>query len=260
MLLTEKKFEDSIDKSIWVVANEQDLYFKQLFKILDLLGKSYAKKCYHLSYGYVSLTTGKMKSREGTVVDADDLLEEITRMAVEGAEKSLKTKETSKEESKKRARIIALSAIKFFLLKNDSKKDMVFDPKASVSLEGETGPYLQYSYARAKSILRKAKKEGIKYSHKDFGLLQEDKEKELISSISNFDASIERSLEELTLHHLAHNILEIAEKFNSFYHEVPVLKNDDQKVLNARLSLVEATSIILKKGLEIMDIVPLEEM
>jgi arginyl-tRNA synthetase len=259
LMLTQAKFEKfKLNKAIWVVANEQDLYFKQLFKIFEKLGRSWAKDCFHLSYGYVSLTSGKMKSREGTVVDADDLLTEIYNLAKTQVDARYTT--LKEEEKAKRAKAIALGAIKFYLLKNDAKKDMVFDPKESLSFEGETGPYLQYTYARAKSILRKAKNEGKKYTPKNFDLLKEEKEKELITELGNFDLSIKKSWEQLSLHPLAHHLLAVAEKFNSFYHDVQVLNSSSQELLNARLSLVEATTKILAKGFLVLDIIALEEM
>jgi arginyl-tRNA synthetase len=259
LMLTQEKFEKfKLDKAIWVVANEQDLYFKQLFKIFEKLGRNWATNCFHLSYGYVSLTSGKMKSREGTVVDADDLLKEISLIAKK--EVDARYNELDEEEKQRRANAIALGAIKFYLLKNDAKKDMVFDPKASISFDGETGPYLQYTYARAKSILRKAKNENKAPSKKNFDLLNEDKEKELVIALEKFNDSVKKSWEQLSLHPLAHNLLGIAEKFNSFYHEINVLKSESEELLKARLSLVQATTMILAKGFEILDIVALEEM
>jgi len=199
-----------------------------------------------------------MKSREGTVVDADDLIEEIKQLALAEIEKRYEN--LSEKEKNKRALAISLGAIKFFLLKNDAKKEILFDPKASLAFEGETGPYLQYAYARANSILRKAKAEKKKYKQKNFDLLKENKEKELIIELQKFSDAVAKSYEQLSLHPIAHSLLSIAEKFNSFYHEVNVLKSDSQELLNARLSLVEATMIVMKKGLSILDIVAIEEM
>jgi len=251
--LTQYKFDKfKIDKSIWVVANEQDFYFKQLFKIFEKLGRPWAKNCFHLSYGYVSLTTGKMKSREGTVVDADQLIDELRQLA--WREISERYPALDDAEKEKRASAISLSAIKFYFLKNDAKKDMTFDPKQSISFEGETGPYLQYTYARARSILRKAGK----YTKKDFELLTHDKEKELIVELAGFNNSMKKSFEQLSVHPIAHQLLKISEKFNSFYHDVPVLKGTNEK--EARLFLVEATTMILKKGFDLLDIEALEEM
>jgi len=260
--VTQEKFDSfKLDRSIWVVANEQDLYFKQLFAIFKKLGRKWADKCYHMSYGMVNLTTGKMKSREGTVVDADDLINEVKALALK--EIDSRYKELSQKEKEKRATAIALAAIKFYLLKNDAKKDMMFEPEKSISFEGETGPYIQYTYARAKSILRKAKNEKIdlkKLKKADFSLLSHEKEKELVVALGAFNGAAQKSWEELSLHPLCHNLLAIAEKFNSFYHEVPVLKAENKEEILARLALVEATTILLKTGLEILDIEAIEEM
>ncbi|MFA5358062.1 MAG: arginine--tRNA ligase [archaeon] len=255
--LTEEKFEKfELDESIWVVANEQDLYFRQLFKIFEKLERKWAKKCRHLSYGYVSLPSGRMKSREGTVVDADDLISEIKKLAEEEIES--RYKKISAKEKNKRAKAIALGAIKFYLLKNDAKKDMVFEPEKSISFEGETGPYIQYSYARAKSILRKAGKKKTRITKKDFALLAHEKEKELLIALSNFDDAVSRSILELSPHHLAHALLAVSEKFNSFYQHLSVLDGGKEK--NARIVLVEATAVVLKKGLGLLGIDALEEM
>ena len=257
--VTQNRFDKfNIDKCIWVVASEQDLYFKQLFAMFAKLGRKWASKCQHLSYGMVNLTTGKIKSREGTIVDADDMIEELKQLALVEIEKRYEN--LSEKEKEERALSISLGAIKFFLLKNDAKKTITFNPKESLSFDGETGPYLQYAYARANSILRKAKAEKKKHSRKNFELLTEAKEKELIIELANFTSSVAKSYEQLSVHPIAHSLLSIAEKFNSFYHEVNVLKSDSQELLNARLSLVEATMLVLAKGLSILDIVAIEEM
>ncbi|MBT4870211.1 MAG: arginine--tRNA ligase [Candidatus Diapherotrites archaeon] len=257
--VTQYRFDKfGIDRCFWVVANEQDLYFKQLFSMFDKLGRKWAKDCHHISYGMVNLTSGKMKSREGTVVDADDIITQVKDIALVEIKK--RYSDLDEKEIEKRALAIALSAIKFYLLKNAAKKEITFDPVESLSFEGETGPYLQYSFARAKSILRKANEEGKKYKRENFDLLTHDKEKELVIELGKFSSAVEKSFEQFSLHSIAHNLLGIAEKFNSFYHEVPVLKSDSKELLNARLSLVEATTIVIAKGLEILDIVAIEKM
>ncbi|MFA6065061.1 MAG: arginine--tRNA ligase [archaeon] len=262
LMLTQNKFDEfGLDKAIWVVANEQDLYFKQLFLIFEKLGRKWASQCYHLSYGYVSLPSGKMKSREGTVVDADDLLTEVKTLAIE--EITSRYPELGEKEKDKRAHLIALAGLKFLLLKNDAKKDMVFDKKQALAFDGETGPYVQYSFARAKSILRKAKAERIDTSNlskANFSLLQHEKEKLLIVELGKYSDSIKRSWEELSLHPLCHLLISISEKFNTFYHDVSVLKADNKEEVLARLALVEATTIVLKKGLELLDIEAIDEM
>ena len=260
--VTQEKFDSfKLDQAIWVVANEQDLYFRQLFAIFKKLGRPWASKCFHMSYGMVNLTTGKMKSREGTVVDADDLISEVKELALKEIEERYKN--LSAKEKEKRAAAIALGSIKFFLLKNDAKREMLFEPEKSIAFEGETGPYLQYAYARAKSILRKAEEEKIDLKglrKAEFELLVHEKEKELVVELSKFNSSAQKSWEELSLHPLCHCLLSITEKFNSFYHEVPVLKNENKKEKLARLALVRATTLVLEKGLSILDIEAIEEM
>jgi arginyl-tRNA synthetase len=260
--VTQEKFDEyKLDSSIWVVGNEQDLYLKQLFTIFKKLGRKWAGKCKHMSYGMVNLTTGKMKSREGTVVDADDLIKETKELALDEIETRYKGLE--KAEKEKRALSIALAGIKFYLLKNDAKKEITFNPKESVAFEGETGPYLQYAYARAKSILRKAKQEKIrlpKPKKELFEMLTQEKEKELITEMAKYSDSIKRSYTELSLHPLCHNLLAIAEKFNSYYHETQILKAENEELRDARILLVEAVTKILEKGLGILDIEAIEEM
>jgi len=263
LMLTQLKFDEfKLDKAIWVVANEQDLYFKQLFAIFNKLGRTWAKNCFHLSYGYVTLPSGKMKSREGTVVDADDLLKEVEELSFE--EISKRYPQLSDNEKKERARQIALGGIKFLLLKSDAKKDMVFDKASALAFDGETGPYLQYTYARAKSILRKAEKDfSIKLSDLDnanYSLLIHPKEKELIMELSKYSDVIKKCWENLSLHPMCHLLLMIAEEFNSYYHEVSVLKADNKEEIIARLALVNATTLVLKKGLNLIDIDAIEEM
>lgn len=262
LALTQYKFDEfKLDKSIWVVANEQDLYFKQLFSIFNKLERKWAKNCFHLSYGYVSLPSGKMKSREGTVVDADELLTEVKELAFN--EIKSRYPELGEEKQQKRAHAIALAGIKFLLLKNDAKKDMVFDKQQCLAFEGETGPYIQYSFARAKSILRRAKVDEIdlnKLNKANFSLLSHEKEKALIVELEKYSDTIKRSWDELSLHPLCHLLLSIAEKFNTFYHEVPVLKATNKEEVLARLALVEATTKVLEQGLTLLDIEAITEM
>jgi arginyl-tRNA synthetase len=263
LMLTQVKFDEfNLDKAIWVVANEQDLYFKQLFKIFSKLERKWANNCFHLSYGYVNLPEGKMKSREGTVVDADDLLKEVEELALEEILK--RYPDLDEFEKNSRSRKIALGGIKFLLLKNDAKKDMIFNKKLALSFEGETGPYLQYTYARARSILRKAQNE-LKVGEKDlfkanYSLLTHEKEKNLIIVLGKYSDSIKKSWEELSLHPICHELLKVAEEFNSYYHEVPVLKANNKEEIIARLALVKATTIVLEKGLNLLDIELIEEM
>jgi arginyl-tRNA synthetase len=255
LALTEYKFDTfHPDKNIWLTANEQDLYFQQLIKIFEKLGRTWAAKCQHKSYGYITLPSGRMKSREGTVVDADDLLRDSIEKALVEIEK--RHPELSVAEKSSRAKKIAVTAIKFSLLKFDAKKDVIFEVEKAVSFEGQTGPYLQYSYARAKSILRKAPS----FSREGFELLGSPSEKALLEALESFSVSVARSVDELTPHHIAQNALLIADRFNSFYHDSPVINPENPKQQNARLTLVEAVTKALKDAFCLLDLDLLEEM
>ena len=256
LALTKHKFEKfKLDQAIWVVGSEQNLYFQQLFQIFEQLGFKWAKQCKHRTYGMVYLPEGKMKSREGTVVDADDLMGEVRTLA----EKEIKKRypKLSKAELEKRAKAISLAAIKFFMLRIDEIKDLYFDPKESISFEGETGPYVQYTYARAKSILRKAGKAGKK---PDLSLLQSDSEKQIVTLLYNFPETVEKAASSLKPHKICHFLIELASAFNSFYHSTPVIKAETPELAGARLALVEATALVLKNGLKLLNIQPIEKM
>jgi len=255
LILSAEKFRQfNLEKNIWVVASEQNHYFKQLFKTLELLGFKWAEKCLHYSYGMVYLPEGKMKSREGKVVDADDLIEELTLMA----EKELKKRnpELKGKELNKRAEAIALGAIKFFLLKTDSVKDIYFNPEESISFEGETASFVQYAFARCNSILKKAKK--TKNKKPVFDELTKEEEN-LIYLLSLFPEKISFSFSSLSPHILCHYLLELTSCFNVFYQNCKVL-GEKQSIMNSRLALVESMSIVLEKGLALLGIKALEEM
>ncbi|MBN1941338.1 MAG: arginine--tRNA ligase [Candidatus Diapherotrites archaeon] len=257
LVLTKHKFEKfGLDKAIWVVGNEQNFYLKQLFAIFEKLGFEWAKKCFHLAFGMVFLPEGKMKSREGKVVDADNLMDEMAVLA----EKEIKKrhKGLSKKEILLRREKIALAAIKFYLLKIDVARDMNFDPKKSIAFEGETGPYLQYTYARAKSILRKAK--AGEFKSIKFDLLKEPLETKLVSILSEYPKIMEKTGSNMSPHTLCHYLISLAEQFNSFYHELSVINAKDKNTAKARLALVAATSQILKNGLALLNIEVLEKM
>ncbi len=256
LALTKHKFEKfKLDKAIWVVGSEQNLYFQQLFRIFEQLGFKWAKQCKHHTYGMVYLPEGKMKSREGTVVDADDLMDEVSALA----EKEIKKRypKLSKAEREKRAKAISLAAIKFYMLRIDEIKDLYFNPKETISFEGETGPYLQYSYARAKSILRKAGKAAKK---PDLSLLQSDFEKQIVTMLYNFPETVEKAASSLRPHKICNFLVELASVFNSFYHNTPVIKAETPELASARLALVEATAQVLKNGLKLLNIQPIEKM
>lgn len=257
LALTKHKFEKhKLNESIWVVGSEQELYFQQLFKIFELLGFAWAKNCRHLSHGMVNLPSGKLKSREGKVIDADDLIAELELLV----KKEIgKRGETLKEkELEARSRAIALSAIKFHMLKVAAQKDIMFNPKESISFEGETGPYIQYTYARAKSILEKAGKANIKKF--DTLRLTGPEEQKIIKLLASYPAQVEKSLKQLSPHVICQFLIELAESFNTFYHKHSVLQAGSDEIKNERLVLVQATAQVLKNGLSLLDIEAIEKM
>jgi arginyl-tRNA synthetase len=254
LALTKYKFEKfGLDEAYWVVAVEQNHYFQQLFKIFELLGFGWAKHCHHLSYEMVNLPEGKMKSREGKVVDADELIAAAQKAAVVELNNRYKL---NARELKKRSLEIALAAVKFHLLRVDAGKTLTFDLQKAILFEGETGPFVQYSFARAKSILRKAK---IKKSILDYSGLTAVQEKELLKLLASYPIVVSDCLRQLSAHSLCQYLLELASSFNAFYHEVPVLKAEESLVAQ-RLALVEATAIVLANGLRLLNIAAVERM
>lgn len=246
--LAKLKFEKyKLDKSIYVVGNEQNYHFDVLFTILKKLGLN--KEMHHLSYGMVNLPEGRMKSREGTVVDADDLIEKVQDLVKK--EISSRTK-LSKKELEKRSLIVALSAIKYLLLKVDTRKDMIFNPKESISFEGDTGPYILYSYARAGSILKK-----VKSSSKNYFEELEEKEILLIKKLNEYKEIIEKAYTHLNPTFIANYAYQLAQVFNEFYHACPVKGSEKASF---RISLVKSFRQVLKNSLYLIGIETLEEM
>ena len=254
LYLAKLKFDDfKMDRSIYIVGNEQIFHFKVLFKLLEMLGFPFAKKCYHLAYGMIYLPEGKMKSREGTVVDADNIVEEMKSIAEEEIKKRHKL---DKKELEKRKEIISKGALKFFILKYDPMKDFTYDPKESISFEGETGPYVQYAHARICSIFRNVEKfnpEKIKLS---FSHALEFK---LIKALSDFPNSVSEAAEQYKPSLVARYALELAQAFNEFYHGCPVLKAE-KKVMESRLALIFCVQTVLKNALNLLGIKAPEEM
>ncbi len=255
LFLAKKKFDDfKADKSVYVVGNEQDYHFKVLFKVLELLNLSFAKNCYHLSYGMVNLPDGRMKSREGTIVDADNLAFEIKELA---KKEIIKRHEgLSEKEVDKRADIIWMGALKFFILKYDPAKDFIYNPKESISFEGETGPYIQYAHARICSILRNEKKfnpEKIKANYSN------EKEFRLITLLSNFKRAVEETANNYKPSMITRYALELAQAFNEFYQECPVLK-EKGKVKDSRLLLIFCVKQVISNALDLLGIKSPEEM
>jgi len=248
-----KKQDFNYDRSIYIVGNEQDLYFQQLFAVLDMIGFKEEKS--HLSYGMISLPEGKMKSREGTVVDADDIIQEIENLAFDEVDK--RYPELQKEEKSYRAKIIGESALKFFILKYNPKSDFIFNPKESLSFEGETGPYIQYCYARIQSIIEKSN-EKIDLEI-DFGLLIHEKELKLIKQLNIFPETVELTQRIYGIHLIPQYLLTLCQLFNSFYSDCQVI-SDNKELEKARLLLIKCVQIVIKIGLNLLGIDTLNEM
>jgi len=255
-----KTEEHQLDRSIYVVGCEQEHHFKCLFKILQALGYSWAGGLHHLSYGMVYLPEGKMKSREGKVVDADDLIDEMTKLAAEEIRKRDPENKLSGDQIQKRAAKIGVGAIKFYLLRVGPHQDIHFDPKASVSFDGVTGPYCQYAYARTAGILRNAHEAGIDADGVDFGLLGNNEELALIQKLMQFPDKALAAAEQFNPSQAAGHIYETAQAFNQFYHQHSVLAAESKELIKARLALVKSAAIVLKKGLNLLGIEALEEM
>jgi len=247
------KYDDfKMDKSIYVVGNEQDYHFKVLFLILQKLGKIWAKGLFHLSYGMVDLPSGKMKSREGTVVDADELMEDMILTARERTEELGKVEGFTEEEKKDLYNMIGLGALKFFLLKVEPKKRLLFDPNESIDFQGHTGPFIQYTHARIRSVMAKAdykNKISAKYSNVLTVL-----EKDLIVNLAKYPDVIAASAREYSPAHIANYVFELAKLFNKFYHEESILKAEDPDVRNFRLDLSAATASTINKGMKLLGI------
>ncbi len=254
--LAKIKFNDfELDYSVYCIGSEQEYYMKQLFAILDLIGFPWAKNVYHLSYGMVNLPDGKMKSREGTVVDADDLISDMTEMSKEILLERYPNLESSQLDY--RAQAIALASIKIHMLSNKRLSETIFDPKKSLSFEGNTGPYLQYAYARICSVLRKEKSDKEIYQLINFEV--GNSEWELIKILNDFSKSIYEAAINYEPLYLLDGLFNIAHAFNKFYHHDSILKaKGDQK--DFRLLLVEATKQVMKNGLQLLGVEALEVM
>jgi len=232
------KNHPDINGMVYTVGNEQDYHFKVLFLILKKLGFSWADKLFHLSYGMVDLPSGKMKSREGTVVDADDLMEEMTQTARTISEELGKLEGYSEDEKQSLYKMIGLGALKYYILKVDPKKRILFDPEESVDFQGNTGPFIQYTYARIQSILRKAKDTGVHWKNKTSITELHPKEKELIKQLQVFPDTIQLAAENYSPAVIANYTYELVREFNSLYQQVSILgeKEEQKKILRVQLS------------------------
>jgi arginyl-tRNA synthetase len=245
-----KDFPD-INGLVYTVGNEQDYHFKVLFLILKKMGYEWARNLHHLSYGMVDLPEGKMKSREGTVVDADDLMIEMTATAGEISEDLGKLEGYSDEEKMRLYKTIGLGALKYYILKVDPKKRILFDPKESIDFNGNTGPFIQYTYARIQSILRKANfkaKHDIETSH------LHPKEKELIKIIQNFPAIIQNAADNLSPALIANYTYELVKSYNSFYQSVPIFGADNDKVKDVRVQISYMVGSVIKSSFLLLGI------
>ena len=258
----EMRFNDfPIDKMIYVVGNEQNYHFQVLSILLDRLGFKWGKELVHFSYGMVELPNGKMKSREGTVVDADDLIAAMIADAKQTSEELGKFKDMSEEERNEIARIVGLGALKYFILKVDARKNMLFNPEESIDFNGNTGPFIQYTYARIRSILRKAAAEGITIpTTLSSQMPLNDKEIELIQKLNEFGAAVEQAGKDYSPSGIANYCYELTKAFNQFYHDYSILGADtnDEKVV--RLVLAQNVGKTLKNGMALLGIEVPERM
>ncbi len=247
-----QRFKDNdIQKLIYTVGNEQDYHFQVLFEILKKLGYSWANQLYHLSYGMVELPDGKMKSREGTVVDADDLMQEMYETAKSKAQELGKLENLSEEEKEISYETVGMGALKYFMLKVDPKKKMLFNPAESIDFNGNTGPFIQYTYARIQSLLSKAALQKNEISDE---VELNEFEKELIILLSNYKEVIQKSAETLSPAHVANYVYEVVKSYNSFYQNNPILNNENENVKNFRLQISDLTAQTIKKSLSLLGI------
>lgn len=251
-----ERFQDyPIDKMIYVVGNEQNYHFQVLSILLDKLGFEFGKGLHHFSYGMVELPQGKMKSREGTVVDADDLMAEMIEVSRKTSEELGKLEGYTPEQAAETYTMIALGALKYFMLKVDPKKNMLFNPEESIDFNGNTGPFIQYTYARIRSVLRKATDRGIELN-RDIKATTEvaKKELELIKLISQFPVAIKEAGDNYSPALVANYIYELVKEFNQFYHEFPMLIEENAEVRNLRLVIAETVGKTIKTGMKLLGI------
>ncbi|MCK4630413.1 MAG: arginine--tRNA ligase, partial [Bacteroidales bacterium] len=242
-------------RQIYVVGNEQNYHFQVLVLLLYKIGYKWAKDIYHLSYGMVELPEGKMKSREGTVVDADDLISEMIDTARDMSEELGKLDTYSEKQKEEIFRIIGLGALKYFILKVDPRKNMTFNPEESIDFNGNTGPFIQYTYARIKSVLRKAVEKNIEIQKKtDTGFEPNEKEIELIKILAGFPKVVRDAGIQMTTAVVANYCYELTKEFNQFYHDFSILSVDDYETRNFRLQLSEITGYTIEKCMGLLGI------
>ena len=251
----------NFSRHIYVVGNEQNYHFQVLALVLLKMGYQWARGLHHFSYGMVELPEGKMKSREGTVVDADDLIAEMTDTARTMSQELGKLGDFTNSEKEDIFRKIGLGALKYFILKVDPKKNMTFNPAESIDFNGNTGPFIQYTYTRIKSVLNKGKETGIIPGDPGFDNITPDqKEINVIKLLNDFPSVVSEAAEELSPALVAGYCYELAREFNQFYHDLPILGEEDPEIRNFRLNLTEMTGIIIEKGLWLLGIEAPERM
>lgn len=250
----ERRFSEyKLDSHIYVVGDEQNYHFQVLKLILKKLGFDWADQIFHLSYGMVELPEGKMKSREGTVVDADDLIAKMYDEAKATSEESGKLAELSEEEKDRLYSMIGLGALKYFILKVDPKKKMLFNPKESIDFNGNTGPFIQYTHARICSILRKAQQQGFSTSMPDSAELSA-KEIRLVKILSSYPQKVSEAASALSPALIANYCYDLAKEFNQYYHDTGILKEPDANLRSMRLALISALASVLRRGMNILGI------
>ena len=252
------RFKDfpKISGQIYTVGNEQEYHFKVLFHILDKLGYDWAKHCYHLSYGMVDLPSGKMKSREGTVVDADELMKEMTQEAEKQTRTLGKVDDLTHIQAEELFKMIGLGALKFFLLKVDPRKRMLFDPNESIQLQGFTGPFIQYTHARIRAILRKAESMNIRVMPNDLSAITslESAEREVIQVLQSFETRLREAAREYSPAIVANFAFELAKEYNQFYQNIPIFNEADPARLKGRIALSQAVADAIKRAMRLLGI------
>ena len=249
-----------IDKMVYVVGNEQEYHFKVLSLLLDRLGYAFGKGLVHFSYGMVELPDGKMKSREGTVVDADDLMDEMVATARAIAEEQGKGKDMPAEEAAEVARRVGLGSLKYFILKVDPRKNMTFNPKESIDFNGNTGSFIQYTYARIRSLLRKAEELGIALPNTFAGLTISTKEQELIAKVAEYADIVEEAARTYSPAVIANYVYDLVKEYNQFYHEFSILKEENEELRAFRLALSEVVARTIAAGFSLLGIEMPERM
>jgi arginyl-tRNA synthetase len=248
--------QNDIQKLIYTVGNEQDYHFQVLFKILAKLGYSWADQLYHLSYGMVELPNGKMKSREGTVVDADDLMQEMYEEAKLKSTEQGRLESLSEEEKEKSYEKIGQAALKYFMLKVDPKKKMLFNPEESIDFNGNTGPFIQYTFARIQSLLAKADFTFKEVDHVELN----EYEKALIMQLANYKPVVEKAAEVLSPALVANYVYDLVKTYNSFYQSNPIMIQEDENVKQIRLNLSDITAKTIRNSLSLLGIETVNRM